>query len=272
MKFKRAVVLSVIFHISLFALAFYGPAWPMAPKKGETVYYVDFFQVPGGGAGDGKPAGGSPAGPAGQTSTGGLKDLTVREEATAVPDSGLSYPDKSKKEQKETKKADKKKKEEDKLISVVRKETGRTPAQPGATRTGTGNVSDSSIRIGTGTGSGTGPGTGTGSGFGDGWGDGGPGGNFPYAYYIDTLKNKVSNSWYKSLASPGLRGKFVAIVCFKIMRNGRVDEVKLEQTSGISALDLSAQRAVRDASPFPPLPYDFPYSYLGVHFEFAWEK
>jgi len=272
MKFKRAVVLSVIFHISLFALAFYGPAWSMAQKKGETVYYVDFFQVPGGGAGDGKPAGGSPAGPAGQASTGGLKDLTVQKEAAAVPDSGLSYPDKSKREQKETKKADKKKKEEDKLISVVRKETGRTPAQPGETRTGTGNVSDSSIRIGTGTGSGTGPGTGTGSGFGDGWGDGGPGGNFPYAYYIDTLKNKVSSSWYNSLASPGLRGKFVAVIYFKIMRNGRVDEVKLEQASGISALDLSAQRAVRDASPFPPLPYDFPYSYLGVHFEFAWEK
>ena len=168
---------------------------------------------------------------------------------------------KDKKKKTRKKKIKPKKKEE--LVSVVRKDkrTRRTNTTPTNRRRGSG--SSSAIRIGTGNGSGSSSG---------GSGSGGFGGSFPYSYYIDTLKSKISSSWYNSLVTPGLKGKFVAVVYFRIQRNGRVEDLKIENGSGIKSLDLSALRAVENASPFPPLPSDFPYRYLGVHFEFEWEK
>ena len=94
----------------------------------------------------------------------------------------------------------------------------------------------------------------------------------PYAYYYETLRNKVSSSWYSSLVSPGYRGKFISTVYFKIFRNGNIKDLKLENSSGIESLDLSALRAVENASPFAPLPSDFSAKYLIVHFKFEWEK
>ena len=86
------------------------------------------------------------------------------------------------------------------------------------------------------------------------------------------MRNKISSSWYNSLVSPGLKGRFLTSVYFKIARTGQITDVKVEKTSGISTLDLSARRAVENAAPFAALPADFPYPLLIVHFEFEWEK
>ncbi|MFC2155683.1 TonB family protein [Acidobacteriota bacterium] len=275
MKFRIAVVVSVILHISIFALAFYVPGIPGLNKE-ETVYYVDFLQMPGGGGGG---SGGS-----GEESTQaiiredaadtveiqdtskGVKDLTVKK---AEINDRLRHPDLNKKKQKDDKKSQKsqKKKKKEELVSIIRKDKRdmkRTQNMPSSS-----NRTGSNIRIGTGTGSGSGGGTG--SGFGSGSGSG-YGGSFPYAYYIDTIKNKISSSWYSSLVSPGLRGKFVVVVYFKILRNGSIEDLTVERKSGSDSLDLSALRAVENASPFPPLPVSFAYRYLGVHFEFEWSK
>ena len=50
-KFRFAVILSVILHLSLFALAIY---LPRIPGKSGTIYYVDLMSMPGGGGGGGK--------------------------------------------------------------------------------------------------------------------------------------------------------------------------------------------------------------------------
>jgi protein TonB len=89
---------------------------------------------------------------------------------------------------------------------------------------------------------------------------------------VETLKGKISASWYNSLVSPGLKGKFTTVVYFRILRNGNISDLELEEESGNNSLDLSSLRAIKDAAPFPPLPSDFPGQYLGVHFEFEWEK
>ena len=47
MKFKLAVILSIIFHISLLAIAIYMP--DIRTKKTGTIYYVDLINMPGGG-------------------------------------------------------------------------------------------------------------------------------------------------------------------------------------------------------------------------------
>ena len=195
--------------------------------------------------------------------TGGVKDLVVKKES----ESKLRYPDKKVKKKKTVRK--KKKKEPEKLISVVRKERKRNLKKEN-------NISISRKNeqniLKTGISSGTGPGTGSGSGSGYGSGTGSGLQSSPYAYYFETLRNKISSSWYSSLISPGLRGKFISTVYFKIYRDGSIRDLKLEKSSGIESLDLSALRAVENAHPFSPLPSDFPYQYLIVHFDFEWEK
>ncbi|HER43214.1 MAG TPA: TonB C-terminal domain-containing protein, partial [Candidatus Eisenbacteria bacterium] len=59
------------------------------------------------------------------------------------------------------------------------------------------------------------------------------------------------------------------LVFFRLRRDGRVDDVRIEQGSGNTYFDRSAMRAVRSAAPFPPLPRAFTDDYLGIHFTFV---
>jgi protein TonB len=62
----------------------------------------------------------------------------------------------------------------------------------------------------------------------------------------------------------------VAVVTFVINRDGSTPQssVRISQSSGILPLDLSAQRAVMDAAPFPPLPAGFPRSNAQIELRF----
>jgi len=277
-KFSFAIAISIIFHVSLFALAIY---LPRMQKSSGPVYYVDLMMTLGGGGGNGQDAGGGMNdGGSGVNDTegqliesGSIKDLTVKKEE---PTSGLRYPD-----QKNKDKSPKEKKEKQNLVTVIKKnkndDKSKTDNSKLITTQRKGRGGDglrTGISSGSGPGSGGGSGGGIGRGSGPGYGDGsgiGPG-FFPYAYYVETLKGKISASWYSSLVSPGLKGKFTTVVYFKILRNGNVADLELEEGSGNNSLDLSSLRAVKEAAPFPPLPTDFPGQYLGVHFEFEWEK
>jgi len=241
MKFRAAVIVSGLLHVTLFALVMTAP--PRAQAKAGT-YYVDLIRLsngPGGGPRGGARGRGGLKAPA--IPTGRMRDLTVEKK----PASTLRYPD-----------AKSRREAEEKQVTVVRKPDPQNP------RAGVG-------------GDGATPGLLTGissdgDGYGDGDGSGGIGNGFPYAYYIDNLKNRISQSWYNSLVSPGLTGRFVTAVRFRIWRDGRVSDVTLETESGVPSLDLSARRAVENASPFAPLPDGFPGSFLIVHFEFEWKK
>jgi protein TonB len=252
MKFRFAIILSIILHISLFALAIYVPR---IQKSRGTIYYVDLLQMPGGGGGGYKSA--SSKGINGQLiDSGSVRDLTIKKEP---PKPKLTYPDKA------NKKRSQKEKEKAKLVTVVKKNENKFKKDDSKfiTTQRKGSGSDA-LR--------TGISSGTGSGSGSGYGDGIGTGYFPYAYYIETIRNKISASWYRSLVSPGLKGAYTAVVYFRILRSGMVTDLELEEKSGNDSLDLSALRAVRAAAPFPQLPPDFVGSYLGVHFEFEWER
>jgi len=259
MKFRFAVIFSIILHISLFALAVYVPR---IQKNSGTIYYVDLLRSGGGGGGSGSA---SSKGLNGQLiDSGSVRDLTINKE---TPKSKFTYPDKK------NKKISQKKKKKTKLVTVVKKNKNKFKKDDSklitTRRKGTGSdMVRTGISSGSGSGSGSGFGNGTGSGYGDGTGIG----YFPYAYYIETLRNKISASWYRSLVSPGLKGKYIAVVYFRISRSGRVTDLRLEEKSGNNSLDLSSLRAIRAATPFPELPPDFPGRYLGVHFEFEWER
>jgi TonB family protein len=89
---------------------------------------------------------------------------------------------------------------------------------------------------------------------------------FPFSYYLSAVERKVSQNWFSSVSTGevGLR----CVVYFQLRRNGSVSDVRVEESSGNSYFDRSALRAVRSASPFPPLPKAFTESFLGIHFTF----
>jgi protein TonB len=93
--------------------------------------------------------------------------------------------------------------------------------------------------------------------------------DFPFAYYIATVKRKIATNWQV----PGTAGAATHCrVYFRIERSGSIDAAAVENSSGNFLFDQAALRAVVQADPLPPLPGGFPDTYLGVHFSFAFEE
>jgi len=105
-----------------------------------------------------------------------------------------------------------------------------------------------------------------GSGSGSGIGVSVDSGNFPYVGYINILRNKVAENW--TPAPYAYSGIKKVLIYFSISKNGSVDKLTVKETSGVSYIDRSAIRSVKNSSPFPPLPSGFPDEYLGVYFMF----
>lgn len=273
MKFKATLLISLGLHLSLAALFIIQPV----PKSSGMTYYVDLINLgSGGNGGDGSGGGGGSAGGVGgskgnsllpeqqeevpqaaliEEKGGSVKNLSVEKKYQ----SPLRYPDRE----------GRKNVEPEKMISVIRKDR---PVIKGETLV-KGTTIAGGLKTGISSGGSAGAGGGgDGNGGGYGSGGGGIGGYFPYAYYVDLLRSRISSSWYSSLVAPGLKGKYVAGVYFVVRRDGEISDLRLENSSGIDSLDLSARRAIENAAPFAPLPPDFPSQYLVVHFEFEWEK
>jgi len=92
--------------------------------------------------------------------------------------------------------------------------------------------------------------------------------SFPYTYY---LESSLTGSRATGLLPPIILILAVNInrlFILKILKNGQIADLKIEQPSNLPALDLSARRAVELASPFPPLPRDFENDYLVIHLIF----
>ena len=98
----------------------------------------------------------------------------------------------------------------------------------------------------------------------------GVGNNSPFGYqfgaYADLLRNRVAQYW-KTGAIRASHAPMVGVT-FTLHRDGSVSGVHLTQRSGLSPLDISAQRAVMDAAPFPQLPAQFPKNEAEIEFLF----
>jgi TonB family protein len=258
--FKKAVTTSLIAHLVVFILILVSPKLPTSSKR-EMIHYIPLNMVAPGGGGDGRPAGAKPAVAPAKRET--LRDLTTPQKAKPETASSLRHPvEKPKKEPqiKKEKKAAITKQEPSSPESTKKEETGGGSAEAGGEGTGMGT----GLRIG---GSG-----GPGGGFGPGYGPGAGLSNFPYTYYLNIITERVSANWFTSLIDPGVPGNFQTIVFFKIQKNGQVTDLEIEQSSGLTPLDLSALRAVRASAPFPPLPRDYDDAYLAIHLIFEHAK
>ena len=268
-SFKRAVILSVFLHIILFALIGFSNQLT-GPKKTGMIHYVNlnFVSLPGGGGGGG---GGGRPGPAGEkagppeaaASKETMKELTVPQKAQPQAGSSLRHPAEK---APSTKKPTPPKKTE---ISAPQPGASATAArgtetgQAGGSGSGGGGGGGSGLRIGVGEGPG---------GFGTGYGDPLGTSSFPYTYYLQIIIDRVSSNWFTATNNLDYSGEYQSVIYFKILRNGQVADLKIEQPSDLPALDLTARRAVELAAPFPPLPRDFESEYLVVHLIFERSK
>ena len=74
-------------------------------------------------------------------------------------------------------------------------------------------------------------------------------------WYLAMLKSKIENSWQQPsrVLMSGLDTVKLTIG-FTLVKNGSVRKVKILKSSGIAVVDISALNAVKNASPFQPLP------------------
>jgi protein TonB len=102
----------------------------------------------------------------------------------------------------------------------------------------------------------------------------GPGGAFGgrFGYYVEILRQKVASRWNTGQVDPRLQTAPPVIVAFEIARDGSARNVRFLQRSGNSTLDYSAQRAVLEASPFPPLPRGFERNSALIEFWFQLKR
>jgi len=99
-------------------------------------------------------------------------------------------------------------------------------------------------------------------------------GNFKdrYGFYVQAVKNRISNNWLISTISPSLSAAPRVYVTFNILRDGTIADVQVQQSSGIPEVDRSAQRAVLASNPLAPLPPDYPGNRISVKFFFDFHR
>ena len=77
-----------------------------------------------------------------------------------------------------------------------------------------------------------------------------------FGWYAKLLRDQVARNWKTGDIDSRITSAPQVAVRFTLLRDGSLGpgSVKVSQSSGNQALDLSAQRAVLDAAPFPQLP------------------
>ncbi|MGD9345111.1 MAG: hypothetical protein PVH84_04565, partial [Candidatus Aminicenantes bacterium] len=179
-NFKRALVVSISFHLALFLLILLSPYFPKSQKKG-MIHYVNVISFPGGGGGS--PGGGTRTEekladttvPQRET----LRDLTTAQKLQQESPTALRFPvdnPKREKSQPSEKKA---------VIHKTQKPPeGGAPNTPGGGDSKTGSGGGTGVRIGIGSGPGGGFGSELSSQIGL--------SNFPFTYYLQTIHGKIS--------------------------------------------------------------------------------
>lgn len=107
-----------------------------------------------------------------------------------------------------------------------------------------------------------------------GFGFTGGGGDFGsrYGWYVNVVRQKVSENWLKYEVDPSISTARRVYITFDISRAGEPGNVRVEQSSGIPSLDISAVRAIQRIDTFGPLPPDYSGSKVSVEFWFDYRR
>lgn len=90
--------------------------------------------------------------------------------------------------------------------------------------------------------------------------------------YQQKTFNRVAKAWKQPPAqkAPALGKK--TVVQAVINKDGKLASTLVSMESGSKAWDAAALAAVQKAAPFDPLPRDFVYPSVEVHFHIGWER
>ena len=246
---QRMAALSVLAHAVFLAVLLLAPGgwWPHVSDEPKTVMTITL-----GGGGSGPQNGG-------MTSMGGRpvqavrppdeikRPEAVRPPAAKAPE--MTVPRRDEKPMKAT--------AAPKVEQAPTDARGRTPTK-GAEVTKGSAVAETGAR-GQGFGLSTGGGAGSGSYL--------DVGNFCCPDYLATMVNLIQSHW-----SPTAEVAGETIIRFTIGRDGTISDVSLEKSSGYTALDLTAQRAVYMTRQLPALPAGYSNPTLGVHLNFQYQR
>lgn len=107
-----------------------------------------------------------------------------------------------------------------------------------------------------------------------GFGFTGGGGDFGtrFAWYVQGVQRVVSQNWLKYEIDPRITSANRVYITFDIARDGHPGNVRVEQSSGVPSLDISAMRAIQRIDTFGALPPDYSGSKVSVEFWFDYSK
>lgn len=94
---------------------------------------------------------------------------------------------------------------------------------------------------------------------------------FKFPSYLQNMENKISGQWIP----PGLalhEEGAGTIIRFNVTKEGKIEAIEVEKSSGNNQFDQAAMRAVYAAAPLPPLPEGLNEDRLNVHFSFTLQK
>src|SRR6266568_3100771 len=92
-----------------------------------------------------------------------------------------------------------------------------------------------------------------------------------FGWYTDVVARKVHQSW-QSEVNPSVSSAKRVYILFDISRSGKPSNVRVEQSSGIPALDISAVRTLQRIDTFGDLPREYNGSYVSVEFWFDYRR
>jgi len=90
--------------------------------------------------------------------------------------------------------------------------------------------------------------------------------NFCCPEYIQLMVQQIYGNWDYKVERPGL-----TVVKFTIQRDGRITDIALTRSSGFTAHDINAQRALARTRQLTPLPAQFANPTLGVQLSFDYK-
>jgi len=93
-----------------------------------------------------------------------------------------------------------------------------------------------------------------------------------YAWYVQVVRQKVSENWLKYEVDPSIHDARRVYIDFEISRTGQPKNITVSQSSGVPSLDQSAVRALQRIDTFGPLPPDYRGSSVNVEFWFDYRR
>ena len=107
-----------------------------------------------------------------------------------------------------------------------------------------------------------------------GFGVTGGGGDFGtrFGWYVQIIQKKISENWLKYEVDPKVNGGQRVYITFEVARDGHPMNVRVEQSSGVPSLDVSATRALQRIDTFGPLPPEYSGSKISVEYWFDFSR